>query len=170
MPDQIKLKAPYLLAKCCNARPGHLIVGYYSHNNTIKVHRAECNSLSSTDSGRLLKLEWEAILAPAEYSPETDYAGLDSLDFAVLRHHSTYGVDYAHVVARKLNIDKAEAFARHKKLWELGLLERVKPVIIQYRKGIVDNKWIKHRNHTYYDLTDKGRAYLEHFQKNANSD
>jgi hypothetical protein len=170
MPDQIKLKAPYILAKCCNARPGHVIVGYYSHNNHIKVHTHDCKSLSSTDSGRLLKLTWEAILAPAEFTPEADYAELDDLDFSVLGHHSAYGVDYAHVLARKLNMDKAEAFARHKKLLELGLLERVKPVIIQYRKGIVNNKWIKHRNHTYYDLTDKGRAYLEHFQKNAKSD
>ncbi|MFH2049803.1 MAG: DUF2250 domain-containing protein, partial [bacterium] len=72
-----------------------------------------------------------------------------------------YGVDYSLVVARKLNIPKQAAFDCHKKLREMGLLERVKPLIIQYRKGIVDNKWIKHRNHTYYDLTDKGKSYLD---------
>jgi len=170
MAESIRLKAPYLLAKCCSPEPGDTIVGYYSHNNIIKVHASHCNSLSSTDSERLLKLEWEAILPPAEFVPKDDYAELEALDFDVLAHHEHYGVDYSHVLARRLNIDKTEAFARHKKLAELGLLERVKPVIIQYRKGIVDNKWIKHRNHTYYDLTDKGRAYLEHFRKNSNKD
>jgi len=36
---------------------------------------------------------------------------------------------------------------------------------MQYRKGIVDNKWVKHRNHTYYKLTEKGTKYLDYFEK-----
>ena len=52
---------------------------------------------------------------------------------------------------------------------EMGLLERVEPLIIQYRKGIVDNKWIKHRNHTYYGLTSKGESYLRYHIARSNS-
>ena len=90
---------------------------------------------------------------------------LRKVDFAGLKHHLDYGFDYSLVLAKKLNIDKQEAFNLHKKLRELGLIERVEPKIIQYRKGIVDNKWIKHRNHTYYNLTDKGTKYLEYSEK-----
>jgi len=33
--------------------------------------------------------------------------------------------------------------------------------MIRYRKGIVDGKWIKHRHHTYYALTQKGNRVLD---------
>jgi predicted transcriptional regulator len=71
------------------------------------------------------------------------------------------GVDYAAVVAKCLNIDRATVFKRHRKLRDLKLLARVQPRMIQYRKNIVDNKWIKHRNHTYYEITDKGRETIK---------
>ena len=51
-------------------------------------------------------------------------------------------------------------FVRHRRLRDPGLLRRVQPRIIQYRKGIVDGTWIKHRNHTCYGLTDMGKAVL----------
>ena len=60
-------------------------------------------------------------------------------------------------------LDKQTVFDRHRKLREMGLLERVTATMVRYRKGIVDNKWIKHRNHTYFDLTDRGRKYLHHY-------
>lgn len=86
---------------------------------------------------------------------------LDSVDYAILTHHQEMGVDYAAVVARHTGIARAEVFVRHRKLRDLGLLERVEPRIIRYRKGIVDGKWIKHRNHTYYDLTALGRQAID---------
>ena len=45
--------------------------------------------------------------------------------------------------------------------------ERVEPLMIRYRKNIVKGKWIKHRNHTYYELTEKGRKYLAHHESIA---
>lgn len=161
MSDPIRLNEDYTLAKCCAPAIGENIVGYYSYDNVLKVHRQNCPNLAKAEQARLVTLKWdEILLEQAPFVPDEDYSNLNETDWAVLRHHREYGVDYSHVVARQTNITKQAAFDSHKKLREMGLIERVEPKIIQYRKGIVDNKWIKHRNHTYYDLTDKGKKYL----------
>ena len=159
-----KLKEDYAISNCCSPKPNDLICGYYSHDSVIKVHKKNCNNLKNVEPERLLSLEWIDILTTYDnFSPDKDYEKLEQIDFAILKHHANYGIDYSLIVARKLNISKEDAFDRHKKLRELNLIERVEPKIVQYRKGIVDNKWIKHRNHTYYDLTSKGKEYLEYY-------
>ena len=169
MPDDIRLKEKYVLARCCAPSPGDPITGYFSHDDLIKVHRSDCSNLTNTDQERLVVLAWEDILAESPAAPDRDFEQLEENDFLVLRHHRDYGVDYSLKAAAVMHLPKQEVFDRHRKLREMGLLERVKPVMIQYRKGIVDNKWIKHRNHTYYELTQKGRQYLEHFLNGNNS-
>ncbi|MFH2048574.1 MAG: DUF2250 domain-containing protein [bacterium] len=164
MSDKIKLKKDYTLANCCTPCVSDEIIGYYSYNNILKVHKKNCPNLNKAEQERLVQLEWKDIIEDATpFEPDNDYNQLDENDWRVLEHHREYGVDYSLVVARKLNIPKQAAFDCHKKLREMGLLERVKPLIIQYRKGIVDNKWIKHRNHTYYNLTNKGKSYLDYY-------
>ncbi len=166
MTEPLRIKGRYTLAKCCNPQPPNDIIGYFSYNGILKVHAPDCPNLIKAEPDRLVSLTWENVLEETEeFKPDPDYDPLEPIDFAILAHHEHYGYDYSHVVARKLNIPKQEAFDRHYKLRDIGLLERVEPTMIQYRKGIVDNKWIKHRNHTYYDLTDKGRAYLNHYSK-----
>jgi len=161
----------YTPAKCCTPAPPDQIVGYYSYDNVLKVHRADCANLAKAEPERLVRLTWDDVLEQrGEFVPDEDFELLDVTDFAVLAHHETYGVDYSLVVARKLNVSKSDAFACHHKLRDIGLLVRVEPLIIRYRKGIVDNKWIKHRNHTYYELTAKGRAYLTHYRLKCRSD
>ena len=160
--DKMKLKEDYVLARCCSPSTADRIVGYYSHDNCLKVHRHDCASLTKADRARLVPLSWNDILADEHFVPGSDYYGLYDLDFAVLRHHSEYGIDYSLMLAKMLTMSKQEAFERHRKLKALGLLQRVEPRIVQYRNGIADHKWIKHRNHTYYELTEKGRAYLEY--------
>ena len=162
MANPIRLKEEYTLAKCCTPAIGDDIVGYYSYDNVLKVHRSDCSNLVKAEQERLVTLQWNEILKEqTPFTPDEDYDELDEVDWAVLKHHRKYGVDYSLVVARKINITKQSAFDSHTKLRKMNLIERVEPRIIQYRKGIVDNKWIKHRNHTYYDLTDKGNAYLD---------
>ncbi|MCB2229185.1 DUF2250 domain-containing protein [bacterium] len=165
MSDRIPLKEPYVLANCCQPMPGEEIVGYYSHDNVLKVHRAGCSNLARAESSRLVTLSWDDIRAEQPYEPGYDYADLDEIDFRMLDHHDRLGIDYSLKVARVLTVERETAFDRHRKLREMNLLDRVEPTIVQYRKGVVDNKWIKHRNHTYYDLTDKGRAYLAYHRK-----
>jgi len=161
MADELRIREAYTLARCCLPQPPDEIIGYYSYDNVLKVHVRNCPNLGKAEADRLVNLTWSDVIDDREVAePDDDYGTLEPTDFAVLAHHDQYGVDYAQVVARRLNIGKEDAFERHRKLRDLGLITRVEPLMIQYRKGIVNNKWIKHRNHTYYDLTEKGRTYL----------
>lgn len=163
MPDQPKLKDDYTLAGCCSPSPNELIVGYYSHDNFLKVHRQDCPNLEKAEQARLVELQWAEILAGQEFTPGADFGRLEASDFDILGHHLKYGIDYSLLVAGKVGLSKEETFDRHKELRRLGLLKRVDATMVRYRKGIVDHKWIKHRNHTYYDLTDKGRSYQRYY-------
>ena len=165
MREEIKLQDKYILAKCCRPSPGDEIAGYFSYDDFIKVHRRDCANLKKAEPDRLVMLEWEKIIVKEEFLPDDDFGHLDDADFTILKHHRDYGVDYSLMVAKMTRLDKQTVFDRHKKLKELQLLERVEPVMIRYRKGVVDNKWIKHRNHTYYELTEKGRKYLDYHLK-----
>jgi hypothetical protein len=165
MPDRPRLKDDYTLARCCLPCPNESIVGYYSHDNYLKVHRQGCSNLEKAEPARLVDLEWPEILAPEEFTPGIDYGQLEASDFDILSHHFKYGIDYSLLVARKVGLSKQETFDRHRKLLRLGLLKRVDATMVRYRKGIVDHKWIKHRNHTYYDLTPRGRSYLRYYQQ-----
>ncbi|MCP4569562.1 MAG: DUF2250 domain-containing protein [FCB group bacterium] len=161
----MNLKENYISANCCDPQPTDPITGYFSHDGVIKVHRADCSNLSKADPSRLIMLAWPDIIGDAEYSPDEDYDLLDDIDFRLLEHHRRYGFDYSNKVAAMLNLDRREVHDGHTKLRELTLLKRVEPKMIQYRKNIVPGKWIKHRNHTYYDLTEKGSAYLDYYLK-----
>lgn len=161
---KIRVKENYTIANCCNPTPKDDITGYYSHNNIVKVHSSKCLNLDKADKSRLVYLAWKDIIATNEFQPDDDFASLTDFDFNVLIHHENYGVDYSRKVAAVLHADKQAVFDAHAKLRSFSLIERVSPKIIQYRKNIVPGKWIKHRNHTYYDLTEKGRQYLEYYR------
>jgi hypothetical protein len=165
-----RLKDDYVLARCCSPAPPDRIVGYYSYDKVLKVHRHDCRHLIRVEAARLIKLDWQEIIEPPPKGPGDDFADLDTIDFAVLKHHRQYGIDYSLMLAKMLSIPKKDAFDRHQRLKEAGLLQRVDAVMVRYRKGIVDNKWIKHRNHTYYQLTKKGEQYLAYFVSNIEQD
>jgi hypothetical protein len=155
----------YRLAKCCAPQEGDKIVGFLKQDAEVfSVHRADCPNTDKVPPERLVALNWDDLASDQEpklreLSPPV-FEQLDATDFAILAHHRKMGVDYAAVVARGTGIERAEVFARHRKLRDLGLLRRVEPRMIQYRKGVVDGKWIKHRNHTYYELTAQGNLAL----------
>ncbi|MDF1545553.1 MAG: DUF2250 domain-containing protein [bacterium] len=157
-----ELKEQYTLAKCCSPAEEDNIVGYYSYDNRLKVHREDCPNLAKAEAERLVALQWSEILEDEGFVPGNDYDQLDETDFAILRHHLEYDIDYSLIVAKMLSIPKQDAFERHRQLRDLKLLERVDAVMVRYRKGVVDNKWIKHRNHTYFRLTPLGRKYLDY--------
>ncbi len=159
--DGLKFKEGYKVAGCCSPRPNTPILGYFSYNNVIVVHKNSCKNLKKIESGLLFSLSWEEILEKKADGPEKDYYQLDELDFRILKHHREMGVDYSLMVAGILNIEPGQVFEHHRKLKSLKLLKRVEKVMIQYRKKIVDNKWIKHRNHTYYQITPKGERCLD---------
>ena len=164
MADLLRINGDYRIARCCKPVPSDKIIGFLKPDSgLISVHKVSCGNLRSIQPERLVNLTWEEILVKEdEPAPADDpvFSLLDETDFMILKHHAVMGVDYAAVVAKSLGIDRATVFERHKKLRDLGLLIRVQPKMIQYRKGIVKNKWIKHRNHTYYEITDKGLKFL----------
>ena len=162
----MNLKDGYITANCCRPDLSDEIVGYYSHNNIIKIHQTSCPNLKKTDPSRLMNLNWNDVIASEDITPDDDYHDLDPVDFLILQHHRQYGVDYSLKVASMLRLARQIVFDRHRKLRDMKLLKRVRPVMIQYRKNIAKNKWIKHRNHTYYELTEKGTTYLNYYQTN----
>jgi hypothetical protein len=164
------LKDDYTLANCCKPENSDAIIGYYSHDNFIKVHKKDCPNLAKAEAGRLLALEWDEIIAFDGFHPDEDYQILDDLDFRLLDHHLKFGFDYSLKVAAMLHQDAQIIFDKHVRLKKMKLIQRVAPKMIQYRKNIVKGKWIKHRNHTYYDLTDKGRNYLQYYQNRNSKD
>ena len=157
------LKEGHSLAKCCSPEPDDTIRGYVNYDKQIVVHKTVCHNLKKIEPGRLVFLSWDQILEEKAEKPDSDYLELEKLDFRILEHHRVMGVDYSLMVARILQIEPTKVFEHHRKLQELKLLERVKKVMIRYRKGVVDNKWIKHRNHTYYRITPKGEKYLNFY-------
>ena len=162
-PSGVRLKEGYRVAKCCSPRPDDSIRGYFSHDKVIVVHKASCLNLGKTDRARLLSLCWEEILERSDDEPGEDFHQLDELDFEILRHHEKMGIDYSLMVASILKVESQQVFERHGKLKALKLLKRVEKVMVRYRKNIVESKWIKHRNHTYYEITPKGEKYLRFF-------
>ncbi|MCK4858260.1 MAG: DUF2250 domain-containing protein [candidate division Zixibacteria bacterium] len=161
----MSLREGYSLAGCCSPVKGDAISGYYSHNQVMIVHRQDCPNLAKVVPSRVVALAWDDIMPEESFTPDADYHDLDELDWRILGHHQAMGVDYSLVVARTLHASRDDVFSRHRRLRSLKLLKRVEPLMMQYRKGIVKNKWIKHRNHTYYELTPKGIDYLEYHQE-----
>ena len=164
MDDSVKLKEDYTQAKCCGPQLGDKIVGFLKYDSTIiSIHKPDCDNLKSIEADRIVKLDWDDVFDLDDKADATDdpnFKKLDEIDFKILKHHLDFGVDYAAVVAKHTRIDREKVFKRHKKLRDMKLLVRVQPKMIQYRKNMVKGKWIKHRNHTYYELTDRGKQFL----------
>ncbi|MEE9443616.1 MAG: DUF2250 domain-containing protein [candidate division Zixibacteria bacterium] len=165
-----KLKDKYIAANCCCPQIGESITGYFSHDDIIKVHRSDCANLNKADLSRLVELNWDDIIEEEDFTPDDDFETLNEIDFLILKHHKDYGFDYSRKIASMYKLDKQAVFESHAKLREMKLLKRVEPRMIQYRKNIVKGKWIKHRNHTYYDVTDKGKKYLDYFTEQSKSE
>lgn len=155
----------YALASCCSPEKPDKIRGYIKETGEISVHKADCPNLKNLPKERILSVSWTEIEDELNDDKQDDfddldYELLDDTDFQILSHHSKFGVDYSIVVADALNVTLQEMFRRHKRLEKFGVLSRVKKRMIQYRKNMVKGKWIKHRNHTYYELTPKGERFL----------
>jgi hypothetical protein len=152
----------YKISGCCSPVRGDVIVGYLKDSGEISVHKADCQHLEKLQPERILQITWEEL--PNDNDKEEkfdeDFYQLDDVDYQILKHHQQMGIDYSIAVARDMGITTEECFEHHRKLKQSGFLKRVEKVMIQYRKNIVKYKWVKHRNHTYYELTEKGSRFL----------
>jgi len=156
----------YHLSKCCNPQAGDAIVGYFREDGIFSVHRVGCPNLRSLSQKRLVKVTWEEVQGQqAEGAIDDLFYELEEEDFSILGHLQAYGLDYAYPISQETGIGLQETFRRLRRLSRWGLIGRVAGRMVQYRKGIVKGKWIKHRNHTYYDLTPRGERILTHREK-----
>ena len=83
----MNLKDGYILTNCCNPGPDDKIVGYYSFDNIVKVHRHDCPNLDKADETRLVALEWADILGEEDFVPGDDFQTISDDEFRILRHH-----------------------------------------------------------------------------------
>ena len=159
----------YKLAQCCSPEAEEDIIGYFKEDGTVAIHRSDCASVQHLRLERLLEVTWGEIRAaetPSDIETEDPtFDRLDEVDYLILKHHQEFGLDYSIVVSEMLGLPLEETQKRHRKLRELGGLKRVERRMIQYRKNIVKGKWIKHRNHTYYELTPKGDRWVRLFEE-----
>ena len=159
----------YKLAQCCSPETGDDIIGYFKEDGMVTVHRSECASVRHLRVERLLEVTWGEIRAAEKpldiETKDLTFDQLDEVDYLILKHHQEFGLDYSIVVSEMLGLPLEETHKRHRQLRELGGLKRVERRMIQYRKNIVKGKWIKHRNHTYYELTPKGNRWVGAFEK-----
>ena len=158
----------YNIAKCCEPDEDNPIIGYFKEDGAITIHEKTCDTVHGLRQERLLDVAWEEIrkTKKSEITLEIP-TELDETDYYILKHHQELGMDYSIVVAETLRIPLEEMHKRHRKLKELGGLKRVEGRIIHYRKNRVKGKWIKHRNHTYYELTAEGIQWIDYFENNT---
>ncbi len=151
----------YHLSHCCNPQVGDAIVGYFREDGIFSVHKAGCPNLRRVPQERLVEITWEEIEGQkGKESVDSLFYELEDQDYRILKHLKVYGLDYAYPISQKTGIGLQETFRRLRRLKEWGAISRVSRLMIQYRKGIVQGKWIKHRNHTYYDLAPRGERIL----------
>ncbi len=72
-------------------------------------------------------------------------------------------------LANRLDKDIGTVDKSVKMLKQKGYLERVTRTLVEYRINR-RSKVIKHRNHTYFDLTRKGRLFMRHFHDKVEVD
>jgi predicted transcriptional regulator len=87
---------------------------------------------------------------------------LSCIEVKILYYIQHSGPVFIKKLAARLNVDIQAVQKNVETLQHKGYLERVTRILVDYRINR-RNKVTKHRNHTYYDLTRKGRLFLRHF-------
>jgi predicted transcriptional regulator len=92
---------------------------------------------------------------------------LRDLEIKILKYHKIAGADYSKLISHRFGLSLSDAMKIHKKLLELGFLEKVSGSIINYHTKLKNGKYkyVKHRNHTYYTLSRKGKHFIREYEK-----
>ncbi|MFV9568345.1 DUF2250 domain-containing protein [Thermoanaerobacter mathranii] len=85
------------------------------------------------------------------------------LDLTILAYLKKLGPEYAKFLARRLGLSLEESRKRLQSLEKRGLIKRVERRIVKYYHR--QRKSVKHRNHTYYELTREGELFLRQARK-----
>jgi len=84
---------------------------------------------------------------------------VDELDLKILYYIYNCGPVYIKKLSERLQKDFDTIRTHIKELQGIGYVERAGGRIVEYKVGR-KNKVTKHRNHTYYNLTRKGRQLM----------
>jgi predicted transcriptional regulator len=87
---------------------------------------------------------------------------LSDIEAKVLYYIQHSGPVFTKKLSTRLNEDIQTVQKNIETLQHKGYLERVRRTLVDYRIN-KRNKVTKHRNHTYYDLTRKGRLLMRQF-------
>ncbi|MCD5406727.1 MAG: DUF2250 domain-containing protein [Desulfotomaculum sp.] len=87
----------------------------------------------------------------------------DATDLAILKFINYAGPEYAWRLGINIGIEVAEARERLEILLKKNLLAKVSGTMLKNYHRSKD--WTKHMNHTYYQITRKGRLYLRALQQ-----
>lgn len=85
------------------------------------------------------------------------------LDLTILTYLKKLGPEYAKLLSIRLGLSLEESRNRLQSLEERGLIKRVERRIVKYYHR--RRKSVKHRNHTYYELTREGELFLREAKK-----
>ncbi|MBO8127758.1 MAG: 2-amino-4-hydroxy-6-hydroxymethyldihydropteridine diphosphokinase [Peptococcaceae bacterium] len=82
----------------------------------------------------------------------------DYIDYKILKYLAQLGPEYAFLLSTRIEPDYEETRQRLERLEAEGLIQKVAGRIVKYYHRRRKN--VKHRNHTYYELTRKGEHLL----------
>jgi len=88
---------------------------------------------------------------------------LSDIELKILYYIYHSGPAFIKKLSARLDKDIQTLQSSIEALQRMEYLERVTGTMVEYRLNR-RSKVIKHRNHTYYDLTRKGRLFMRHFQ------
>jgi predicted transcriptional regulator len=94
---------------------------------------------------------------------------LNNLDIKILYYIHNAGPAYIKKLGQRMHEDFETIRQHTKKLQRLGFIERVSGRIVDYQINR-RNKATKHRNHTYYDVTRKGRQFIRNTEIDVDVD
>ncbi|MEW6547285.1 MAG: DUF2250 domain-containing protein [Bacillota bacterium] len=90
----------------------------------------------------------------------------EELDLKILAYLKKLGPEYAKLLATRLGLSLEESRERLQRLADRGLVKRVEGRIVKYYHR--RRKSVKHRNHTYYELTREGELLLRQARARMN--
>src|SRR4030043_1539394 len=92
-----------------------------------------------------------------------DKGEISDIELKVLYYLYHSGPTFLKKLSARLSEDIQAVRKSIEYLQNMGYLERVSGTLVEYRIN-KRNKVTKHRDHTYYDLTRKGRLFIRHFR------
>ncbi len=85
----------------------------------------------------------------------------DDLIFRILDHFRRFKTDYAKSVGRDIEMNKRIVCEILKKLYKEGYLEKRPSGMLKRKEAKLKKRVTTEPHHTYYQLSEKGKKYLE---------